>query len=240
MTEPLPTTTGQNPSEQNPLDDPGLFGDPDPLLENGWFIDPEAAVPSEPMAGVDPDTKAAPEATAGEASPIMATPVSQRRARRTAEDVSERPDWLPEGWKMEVKVRTSGATVGTADRYFFSPSGERFRSKVEVLHYLETGSRRKNGRKSKDDPDPASTEKPSESPAERKKKKPKATSNAKNFSDLNFDFKNPPESVTWVQSDASGDNWVPSTDDGNVPIDAKEWGTVYARLSQLDKSSDAS
>ena len=29
---------------------------------------------------------------------------------------SERPEWLPEGWKMEVRTRDSGKTKGMKDR----------------------------------------------------------------------------------------------------------------------------
>lgn len=42
------------------------------------------------------------------------------RKRRTDQEQEEywsrRPDWLPEGWTAEVKVRANGATAGTRDR----------------------------------------------------------------------------------------------------------------------------
>ncbi|KAK8637569.1 hypothetical protein V6N13_136045 [Hibiscus sabdariffa] len=57
--------------------------------------------------------------------------------------------WLPPGWLIEDRVRSSGATAGLVDRYYFEPSsGRRFRSKKEVLYFLETGSpppKRKKG-----------------------------------------------------------------------------------------------
>ncbi|KAM0853513.1 hypothetical protein ACQ4PT_051012 [Festuca glaucescens] len=49
------------------------------------------------------------------------------------EGVDHRPDWLPDGWVMEVKHGEDGAPY----QYFVSPvSGSRFRMKAEVLNYL--------------------------------------------------------------------------------------------------------
>ncbi|KAG6747481.1 hypothetical protein POTOM_049885 [Populus tomentosa] len=42
-------------------------------------------------------------------------------------------DWLPEGWRVEVKVRDSGKK----DKFYFPPTGGfRFNSKIEVSRYL--------------------------------------------------------------------------------------------------------
>lgn len=42
-------------------------------------------------------------------------------------------DWLPEGWRVEVKVRNSGKK----DKFYFPPTGGfRFNSKIEVSRYL--------------------------------------------------------------------------------------------------------
>ncbi|KAG5234608.1 methyl-CpG-binding domain-containing protein [Salix suchowensis] len=42
-------------------------------------------------------------------------------------------DWLPEGWRVEVKVRNNGKK----DKFYFPPSGGcRFNSKIEVSRYL--------------------------------------------------------------------------------------------------------
>ncbi|EFJ36696.1 hypothetical protein SELMODRAFT_437797 [Selaginella moellendorffii] len=46
------------------------------------------------------------------------------------------PSWLPEGWISECRTRADGHR----DKYYIeSYSGRRFRSKVEVFKYLETG-----------------------------------------------------------------------------------------------------
>uniref|UniRef100_A0ACD5YZX9 Uncharacterized protein n=1 Tax=Avena sativa TaxID=4498 RepID=A0ACD5YZX9_AVESA len=49
------------------------------------------------------------------------------------EDMEQPPDWLPDGWIMEVKRGEDG----TRYQYFVSPvSGCKFRMKAEVLNYL--------------------------------------------------------------------------------------------------------
>ncbi|RWR85222.1 methyl-CpG-binding domain-containing protein 5 isoform X3 [Cinnamomum micranthum f. kanehirae] len=53
---------------------------------------------------------------------------------------SRRPDWLPEGWEMDVRLRKDGATAGIRDRYYHEPrSGRRFRSRKEVEKFIQTG-----------------------------------------------------------------------------------------------------
>ena len=44
---------------------------------------------------------------------------------------------LPEGWRTAVKVRQTGASKGSTDKYFYSPDGRRFRSMPEVRRYLK-------------------------------------------------------------------------------------------------------
>uniref|UniRef100_A0ACD5Y4S2 Uncharacterized protein n=1 Tax=Avena sativa TaxID=4498 RepID=A0ACD5Y4S2_AVESA len=52
---------------------------------------------------------------------------------KVEEDVEQPPDWLPDGWIMEVKRGDDG----TPYQYFVSPvSGCRFMMKAEVLNYL--------------------------------------------------------------------------------------------------------
>ncbi|KAI3966314.1 hypothetical protein MKX01_018146 [Papaver californicum] len=53
------------------------------------------------------------------------------------------PEWLPQGWKMERKVRQNGASAGMIDAVYTDPEkGRKFWSKVGVLRYLETGTGR--------------------------------------------------------------------------------------------------
>ncbi|KAI5072895.1 hypothetical protein GOP47_0013001 [Adiantum capillus-veneris] len=54
--------------------------------------------------------------------------------------IIDSPDWLPTGWITEVKTRMAGSTAGTTDKYYKDPvTGRRFRSKNEVLSFLQTG-----------------------------------------------------------------------------------------------------
>ena len=62
------------------------------------------------------------------------------RKRKTEEEQEEfwsrRPDWLPEGWTTEVKVRTNGATAGMRDRVIRSISFLRFVSALLLFLFL--------------------------------------------------------------------------------------------------------
>jgi len=42
---------------------------------------------------------------------------------------------LPEGWTIKEVVRQSGATAGRVDKYYYSPSGKKFRSLLEIERY---------------------------------------------------------------------------------------------------------
>jgi len=43
---------------------------------------------------------------------------------------------LPKGWSMERRRRSSGRTKGRIDRYWYSPSGQKFRSIVSIKRFL--------------------------------------------------------------------------------------------------------
>lgn len=48
-----------------------------------------------------------------------------------------------------------------------------------------------------------------------------------------FDFKNPPEKVSWCLSYATEDVWSPSMGDWNVPLATKqEWAAVFNHVCQ--------
>ncbi|RZC78763.1 hypothetical protein C5167_002960 [Papaver somniferum] len=54
------------------------------------------------------------------------------------------PDWLPEGWQLERKKRENGVNTGMVETFYYDPEkGRQFRSKSEVLLFLESGTRRK-------------------------------------------------------------------------------------------------
>ncbi|KAI5383782.1 uncharacterized protein LOC127107950 [Lathyrus oleraceus] len=59
--------------------------------------------------------------------------------QETAEKADERPDWLPDGWNIEVRTRKSGPAVGSAYKCYVDPLNiHKFYSKPEVLRHLET------------------------------------------------------------------------------------------------------
>ncbi|KAK2641043.1 hypothetical protein Ddye_022806 [Dipteronia dyeriana] len=63
----------------------------------------------------------------------------------------ELPSWLPQGWQIETKVRTSGATAGVVDKFYFDTVlGNRFRSKKEVLYFIEFGIKREKNKEKYD------------------------------------------------------------------------------------------
>ncbi|KAL3828596.1 hypothetical protein ACJIZ3_017398 [Penstemon smallii] len=136
---------------------------PDPLLQSGSFIDPDqpafepgTVIAAQPISMVAPDgTDATPRA------PVM---------RRSLEEMAKRPNWLPEDWKIDLKVRTSGASAGLIDRYYYPPSGQRkFRSKTEVLRYLDTESNPKQKLDTEADAGPSGNQKQKKSSVKRKK-----------------------------------------------------------------------
>ncbi|KAJ8552021.1 hypothetical protein K7X08_028464 [Anisodus acutangulus] len=197
---------------------------PDPLLQSGTYIDAETTTPNK---GNVSDLPPATVETTTEASVTDETVTPLRKNNRSVEVNVERPSWLPESWKLETKVRASGATAGTVDRYYYEPvSGCKFRSKNEVLYFLETGGKRKKGT-------PGSDATPSETTPNSKKQK-KSGSKAKKITSFYFDSANPPQSVCWVQTDSSADTWAPSCNGSMIPGSRKqEWDAVFSSVSQL-------
>ncbi|KAK9279781.1 hypothetical protein L1049_013463 [Liquidambar formosana] len=136
---------------------------------------------------------------------------------------SKTPDWLPEGWFVEDRVRSSGATAGMIDKYYVeAKSGRRFRSKKEVLYFLQTGTRRK--RKTMGIPDVDTMSLASSGDSKRKKSGPRIKTFASNF-----DFVNAPEKIDWVLTDSPEGSWTPFISDEKVPESVKrEWAAAFA------------
>ena len=49
---------------------------------------------------------------------------------------------LPGDWSVRIVKRVNGATRGQVDHYYFTPGGRKFRSKVEVLKFLDQSGTR--------------------------------------------------------------------------------------------------
>nr|7FEO_A Chain A, Methyl-CpG-binding domain-containing protein 5 [Arabidopsis thaliana]7FEO_B Chain B, Methyl-CpG-binding domain-containing protein 5 [Arabidopsis thaliana] len=63
-------------------------------------------------------------------------------------------NWLPPDWRTEIRVRTSGTKAGTVDKFYYEPiTGRKFRSKNEVLYYLEHGTPKKKSVKTAENGD---------------------------------------------------------------------------------------
>lgn len=67
-----------------------------------------------------------------------------KRPRAAVDDVS--PDWLPDGWRMEIKI-TGSIACPRKDKYYYGPGGVRTRSRVETERYIvkATGTAKATG-----------------------------------------------------------------------------------------------
>ncbi|KFK27467.1 hypothetical protein AALP_AA8G387100 [Arabis alpina] len=166
-----------------------LAGDfpPDPLLSSGSFNTTAGADQVHP-------------------SPINWARQAESNSRKRA---APGDSWLPPGWRIEDKVRTSGATAGIRDRYYYSPGGHKFRSKTEVLHYLEHGTLKKGTRKAVNTNFHSDKFEGQGSPKVSKKVKEAPVP-------FNFDFESPPEKVSWAMTKAGEEAWAPYIGDDKV------------------------
>ncbi|CAI9785849.1 unnamed protein product [Fraxinus pennsylvanica] len=204
-----------NPTPVDPNNDIGDLILPDPLLDSGSFIDADQNE-AEPMTPPKKQQhQQISEDEQGSGSGIATEPISVAAAvdgsagstrpptKRNLEEMSKRPSWLPETWTIDLRVRSSGATAGTIDRYYRDPSGKKFRSKNEVMHFLETGNKIK--RKPYD-----AEATPSKSPGSKKQKK--SASKRKKSEALKFDFENRPSAVSGICTNAPEETWTASVD----------------------------
>lgn len=139
---------------------------------------------------------------------------------------TERPAWLPPGWTIEYRVRGGGATAGLVDKYYIDPvSGHSFRSKNEVLYYIQNGKKLK--KRSTDSPSAEKLTLGSSGGRKRKKSVPRVTTSVPNF-----DFVDVPEKVDWVFTDSSDGSWNPFIGDQEIPEFIKrEWGNAFASVT---------
>ncbi|KAM7502320.1 hypothetical protein LguiB_001224 [Lonicera macranthoides] len=251
MYEPSGKPPNQNSSNPNPNPNPETDQiPPDPLLEPGTFIagningDPDTT--GEVNHSESDHTEPSRSEEEGKTRPVSDfttettgdTPPARRQKRGSDEAAGaippammERPDWLPEGWRMDFRVRSSGVSAGSVDRYYIEPAnGRRFRSKKEVLYFLETGEKQKK-RATPDGPDAT----PSPGGKEKKEKKEKkSSSKTKKPPPINFDFNHPPETVSWTFTDTAKDTWDPSVGEEKVAESTKkEWAAVFDHICQI-------
>ncbi|KAB1996933.1 hypothetical protein ERO13_D13G232900v2 [Gossypium hirsutum] len=215
-----------DPVQTSPADLPS-----DPLLKPGAFIDVNGqgkpAEPTKSRNGLIPNGSQ-PE-TPSRGSVNSSSSADSKVKRRVVAPET----WLPPGWLIEDRVRTSGATAGLVDKYYVDPtSGRKFRSKKEVLYFLENGSPPPKRKKGTELP---GSEVPStgNSPGQKQKK------SAKKQKPLNFDFINVPEKVDWFLTDACSDSWTPFLGNDLVSESTKQdWAAAFTSLT-VKKSSQA-
>ncbi|KAK8581552.1 hypothetical protein V6N12_071771 [Hibiscus sabdariffa] len=191
----------------------------DPLLKPGAFIDANGQNQSpEPSEFPNGSTPNGAQAQGSNISSSLAEPKGKRR-------VVPPETWLPVGWLIEDRVRSSGATAILVDKYYVDPSsGRKFRSKKEVLYYLETGTpqpKKKKGTETSGSEDVGT----GNSGGNRKKKRDKKPK------PLNFDFVNGPQKVDWLVTNASKDCWTPFLGDDQVAEPTRQdWAAAFASL----------
>ncbi|EEF29524.1 methyl-CpG-binding domain-containing protein 5 [Ricinus communis] len=206
------THTGQatNPicrADPHSSDQPDLAEDP--LLRNGSFIDATTIKPNidnNVSNNNNNNNYQQQEANVG-VEQSEATPLKSRRkvpVTMAPAPSADSANWLPPGWLVEDRVRASGATAGTVDKYYIEPvTGRRFRSKKEVQYFLETGTKKKTKRGMENSEGDVNF---TESPGSQKSKK--ASKNAK-VQKRNFDYLNVPDRIEWALIDANQDAWTP-------------------------------
>ncbi|KAI5321990.1 PREDICTED: methyl-CpG-binding domain-containing [Prunus dulcis] len=199
---------------------------PDPLLRQGSFIDATTRTSNGQNVKEAQKPRRAPEqskcaepATSGSG---MENPDGGAGRVKRKGFVEPLENWLPQGWSVEERVRASGATAGSTDRYYVDPvSGRRFRSKVEVLYFLETGTIKRKKTTENASGDKTSVEGSGSHKQKKSSTKPKSSA-------LNFDFVNVPENVVWVLTDSSAGSWTPFIGNREVPESTtQEWAAAF-------------
>uniref|UniRef100_A0A8C9RGK5 Methyl-CpG-binding domain protein 1-like n=1 Tax=Scleropages formosus TaxID=113540 RepID=A0A8C9RGK5_SCLFO len=92
-----------------------------------WELD---ILPGEILAGSERNFKKKSRSNSGVSAP------KRRRRQNIADEEWEEWPVLGEGWKRKEVFRRSGFSVGKTDTYYMSPSGDRFRSKIELTKHL--------------------------------------------------------------------------------------------------------
>ncbi|CAO2824952.1 unnamed protein product [Amaranthus hypochondriacus] len=186
---------------------------PDPLLKPGAFIDPY------PFSNYDTPYLNPVKRIGGGARNSKGKPSTPDKETL----VGPTPDWLPPGWICKERVRASGASAGARDKYYIDPvTQRRFRSKNEVLNYLETGTPKKR-RNIHSDAD--------HTPRSESKRK-KSNTKVKDVS-MNFNFEDVPEKVTCNLRNNYETTWTPSfrgADRVPDPVQ-QEWAATYTYLN---------
>ncbi|XAR55051.1 hypothetical protein NMG60_11030427 [Bertholletia excelsa] len=64
---------------------------------------------------------------------------SKNKTMPLEEKSKKTPEWLPQGWAVELRIRKSGSSIGRTYKCYIDPlTGTKFYSKPEVFEYLKT------------------------------------------------------------------------------------------------------
>ncbi|VVB16585.1 unnamed protein product [Arabis nemorensis] len=233
-------------STSTPSDKPGsIAGDfpPDPLLASGSFISSDttagdSSANRRPIQGVTRVIGSGQNVRIGMPKGTDQVHQSPGNSAQRAESKSRKraapgDNWLPPGWKVEDKIRTSGATAGSVDKYYYEPvTGQRFRSRNEVLYYLEHGTSKKGARKA------ANTDFRSDQfEGQGSKKSVRKAKEPPPPPPLNFDFESPPEKVSWAMTKAGEEAWTPFIGDDKVQDSVRrDWVTAFTVITTQNAS----
>lgn len=148
--------------------------------------------------------------------PAFLTPDGRGGKSRRHTEIIQSPDWLPKGWFTELKTRGGGSSAGTKDKYYYDPvTQRRFRSKIEVLSYLETGIIGRYKPKGK-----------SEGQVGQVGRKRKASAAFYQYA-ASFDNSFRPTKVRWVLNDTDG-SWIPFVnEEHSVDFNRKEGERLF-------------
>ncbi|XP_017232255.1 uncharacterized protein LOC108206461 isoform X1 [Daucus carota subsp. sativus] len=139
-------------------------------------------------------------------------------------------------WTMTSETQNSGASATNIDRYYIDPkTGQRFRSKAEVIRYLETGSKSKPQSGANATPSETSGKQKEKSRGKQKEKsssKKTGTGKKEKQTGWNFDFENPPEETTWSLVDGT---WKPSIGGDPVPEETvQQWAETFELVCTME------
>ncbi|CAN7114746.1 methyl-CpG-binding domain-containing protein 6 [Brassica rapa] len=159
-------------------------------------------------------------------SPDNSAHQSESKSRKRSAPLD---NWLPDGWRVEDKVRTSGAKAGSVDKYYYEPvTGRRFRSRTEVLYYLEHGTSKKGSKKADFNPDHLEGQGRNKSSRKAKEQPPRP---------LNFDFENAPEKLSWSMANSGDEAWSPFLGEDKVQDSVRrDWCAAFTVVTTKNPS----
>jgi hypothetical protein len=211
---------------------------PDPLLASGAFISSAGDGTLDSSAKRRPIQGGIGISGSGESVRIgMANgtdQVNHQTESKSRKRAAPGDNWLPPGWRVEDKIRTSGATAGSVDKYYYEPNtGRKFRSRTEVLYYLEHGTSKRGTKKAENTYfNPDHFEGQGSNRVTRT-----ATVPPPPPPPLDFDFKNPPDKVSWSMANAGEEGWIPNIGDVKVQDSVRrDWSTAFTFITSRNPS----